>query len=245
MPRSRTAVVLAGLAACVSAAASAEPVRPVVVELFTSQSCYSCPPAEAFLGELASRPGIVELEWHVDYWNDITYGSAGQWVDPFSSPEATERQVLYNQAIRGTGAVYTPQMVIDGRTEAIGSRRDEVEAALSEASAAAPGGPSVAIAAAGTRMEVTVEGSAAAPAEVWLVRYLTERLTEVPRGENHGKDLANHHVVIGVERLGPWSGGAARFTAATPVPGEGCAVLLQASPAAPITAAALCPQPQS
>ena len=81
--------------------------RPIVVELFTSQSCYSCPPAEAYLGELAKRDDIIALEHHVDYWDQLVYGSAGRWKDTFSSPEATERQQRYNRRIyTGSGDWY-------------------------------------------------------------------------------------------------------------------------------------------
>ena len=99
---------------------------PAVVELFTSQSCYSCPPAEAFLGDLARRDGVIALEFHVDYWDDLVYGRAGKWKDVFSSPEYTRRQQGYNLNIRGRGQVYTPQMIIDGRAEAVGTRRGDV-----------------------------------------------------------------------------------------------------------------------
>ncbi len=97
-----------------------------VIELFTSQSCYSCPPAEAYLGELSEEENILALEYHVDYWDRLNYGCYGRWKDVFSTPEMTERQRQYNVKIRNTGNVYTPQMVIDGRTEAVGSRRREV-----------------------------------------------------------------------------------------------------------------------
>ena len=235
----RIAAVALGSAAWNSALAD-EP-RPVVVELFTSQSCYSCPPAEAFLGELAGRPGIVALEWHVDYWNDITYGSAGQWVDPFSNPEATRRQVGYNRTIRGTEGVYTPQMVFDGRLEAVGSRRADVESALTEASAAPAAGTVTAVWSRDETLSVEIAGAAEQPAEIWLVRFLAEHTTEVQRGENHGKLLSNHHVVTAAEQLGTWSGGAAEFTAAGPAAGEGCAILLQAEGQGAILASALCP----
>ncbi|MEZ5670545.1 MAG: DUF1223 domain-containing protein [Alphaproteobacteria bacterium] len=235
-------VALAGLAhrnAAWSEPAAPDPARPVVVELFTSQSCYSCPPAEAYLGELAGRPGIVALEWHVDYWDNLVYGSAGQWRDPFSAAAHTARQVAYNQALRGTGGVYTPQMVIGGRAEAVGSARDDVEAAI--AAAAGEARASLAVTAEAGGIAVALDGAAATPADVWLVRYLVRRTTAVERGENHGKDLTNHHVVTGLERLGGWSGGTARFTADRPAADEGCAVLVQPAGLAPVLAAAACP----
>ncbi len=85
MTRLRTLTLLVGLAVLSWGAAKADG-GPTVVELFTSQSCYSCPPAEAFLGELAGRDGILALEFHVDYWNSLIYGAAGKWADPFSRP---------------------------------------------------------------------------------------------------------------------------------------------------------------
>src|ERR1041384_1895274 len=89
---------------------------PVVVELFTSQGCNSCPPADALLGELAQRPDLVALAFHVDYWNYIG------WQDPFSSPEATKRQRDYAQSL-GLSSVYTPEMVIDGSFDIVGLDR--------------------------------------------------------------------------------------------------------------------------
>jgi hypothetical protein len=84
------------------------------------------PPPEAYLGELAGEKDIIALEYRVDYWNWINYGRHGRWVDEFSTPEMTQRQRSYNVAIRDTGSVYTPQMVIDARAETVGSRRREV-----------------------------------------------------------------------------------------------------------------------
>lgn len=102
------AAILLGAGLTVNATATAnKTTSPVVVELFTSQSCYSCPPAEAYLGELAENPDIVALEWHVDYWDNLVYGSAGRWKDPYSDPAFTERQGLYNLSIRRSGSVYT------------------------------------------------------------------------------------------------------------------------------------------
>jgi hypothetical protein len=238
-------VAFTGLTTAQSEAPAADPADPVVVELFTSQSCYSCPPAEAYLGALVGRPGIVALEWHVDYWNDIHYGNAGQWIDPYSEAAYTARQRAYNQAIRGTGAVYTPQMVIDGRLEAVGSRRDDVEAAIGEA-AARPAEARIEIThTADDALGIALDGSAARGAAVWLVRFLSEETVHVPRGENHGKTLTNHHVVTEAVRLGDWYGGPASFAVPQPAAGSGCAVLVQPDGEGPILAAAECPAPTS
>src|SRR6059036_991639 len=92
---------------------------PVVVELFTSEGCSSCPPADAFLGELAQRPDIVALAFHVDYWDYIG------WKDPYASPLTTQRQHDYAAALH-LHMVYTPQMVVDGRADVVGSERSDV-----------------------------------------------------------------------------------------------------------------------
>ena len=231
-----------GLTVSRSGANDLDPAHPIVVELFTSQSCYSCPPAEAYLGELVDRPGIIALEWHVDYWDDIVYGSAGQWVDPYSDGAYTARQRAYNQVLRGTGSVYTPQMVVAGRYEAVGSRRGDVEDVLIQAAAIQPTA-SVMVQPTGDGLGLAIEvaGETDGPSTVWLVRFLTERTTNVVRGENHGKQLANHHIVTAASRLGTWSGGPAGFVADGPDPGEGCAILVQPDAPGPIVAAALCP----
>lgn len=231
----------ATLAALLISAAPAA-AEPTVVELFTSQSCYSCPPAEAYLGELAERADVVALEWHVDYWDNLIYGFAGRWQDVFSDPAHTERQRVYNLQIRGIANVYTPQMVIDGRLEAVGSRTGEVDAAIAEAGRTADQASLSVARAADAFIAVAVDGRTDAPASVWLVHLLDHRVTEVEGGENNGRTLTNHNVVVGAERLGPWSGGTAEFTAALPSgTADRCAVLVQADGQGPILAAAYCP----
>ena len=116
---------------CIAARAD----EPTVVELFTSQSCYSCPPAEAFLGELVEREDLVALEFHVDYWDDLVYGSSGQWKDIFSDAAYTERQRVYAGRIPGS-QVYTPQVVVDGVAQTVGSRRGNVLRLIESARAA-------------------------------------------------------------------------------------------------------------
>lgn len=215
-----------------------------VIELFTSQSCYSCPPAEAYLGELAEDEGILVLEYHVDYWDRLNYGRYGRWKDVFSSPEMTERQRSYNAEIRNTRSVYTPQMVIDGRTEAVGSRRGEVQSRISKVRN--DDSPRVAVhvaAAANGGVTVSVGDVPDTRADVWLVTFIREVTTKVVRGENHGKTLTNQNIVREVRRIGEWDGKmtAIDVTDLTLEDGQSCAVLVQDGKVGPVLGAAYCP----
>ena len=218
--------------------------EPAVVEMFTSQSCYSCPAAEALLGEWADRPSVIALEYHVDYWNDLTYGAAGRWHDPFSSHANTERQRDYNLAIRQRREVYTPQAVVDGRAEAVGSSRADVERLMRSKPGDRPAGVTVAIRRPDADSIVVNLQGAAAPAEVWLVRFDRRHVTVVPAGENKGKTLVNRNVVTEVRRLGTWNGQAQELgaTAVALADNQGCAVLVQSAKLGPILGAAACPE---
>ncbi len=225
--------------ALLAGGAAADESAPVVVELFTSQGCSSCPPADRLLGELARRPDVLALSFAVDYWDYIG------WKDPFASPAHTERQRAYGRAL-GRRVVYTPQMVIDGADEAVGSARAEVDARI--AAAAARGGKlalrflrdstgrqRVAIPAAAPNTP-----AAAFPATVWLVLYDREHVTKVKRGENAGATLVNHNVVRELRRLGAWTGAATEmaFDIAPDAAGDACAVIVQAGLTGPILGAA-------
>lgn len=218
--------------------------RPVVVELFTSQGCYSCPPAEAFLGKLARQPDIVALEFHVDYWNDLNYGSAGRWADPFSRPEFTRRQQLYNQRIRKKSGVYTPQMVIDGRFEKVGSRERAVMASVRRARGV--DGPRLRVSVSrgdAQGLSVAVDGAAETESTIWLVRFKRAETTRVLRGENHGKTLKSHNVVTQVTQIGEWRGRAVTLDVpnSRPGPDEGCVILVQNEKPGAILGVAKCP----
>jgi hypothetical protein len=206
------------LALLVSSVASAAETRPVVVELFTSQGCSSCPPADAFLGELAKRADVVALGFHITYWD------GAKWRDPFSLREATERQVAYDKRLTG-GQVYTPQMVIDGTEDAVGSDRSEVLAALAKVHpvAVAP------VAFAGDRKSVAIgAGTTPDSATVLLVRYALTRSTQVNGGENAGRAATDVNGVTALTTLGSWDGKAINFPIEPPGDNEGLAVLVQA-----------------
>jgi hypothetical protein len=207
-------IALSALPAWPGAAAE----RPVVVELFTSQGCSSCPPADALLSTLADRPGVLALAFHVDYWNRLG------WVDPFSGAWATARQNAY-AAQWGADQIYTPQAVIDGATDAVGSDRSALETAIT----AAKTDPSVpvTITAAADALQVTVDGSAPAGSVLWLVGFDDRHETQVRRGENAGHMLVDRNVVRSLTRLDGWTPGSA--LAATRPVGDRAAVLLQAA----------------
>lgn len=172
-----------------------------VVELFTSQGCSSCPPAEAYLGKLSRRPELLAIELHVDYWDYIG------WKDPFATRAATERQRRYNKRL-GRGYVYTPQVVVDGVAESVGSDKGAVEAAIE--TARRPGRKQVEIRIATTgKGRLTVDlpaGKAGMLCDVLLVGFDPLHQTRVLRGENSGKTLNNYNVVRDLQRVGFWSG---------------------------------------
>jgi hypothetical protein len=192
---------------------------PVVVELFTSQGCSSCPPADAALRDLARRPDVLALGFHVTYWNGLG------WRDPFSLDAATQRQKDYQRAL-GVETVYTPQIVVQGQAEMVGSDRPAVEAAIATARAAADG-PMVRLeraASGGLRVDI---GVGQGTATVLLVGYDPRHVTPVGRGENEGRTLEEANVVRSLRPIGSWNGAPVALTSPLP-PGERTAILLQA-----------------
>jgi len=216
------AAMVLGLALAPASAQPAPPGDgPVVVELFTSQGCSSCPPADAFLAELADRPDVVALSLHVDYWNYMG------WNDPFSLAAASDRQARYRGTM-GLKYVYTPQMVVDGRYEGIGSKRATIEALIAKAKASARATVRAEMVA--DALEVTVGAmDIDVPATVWLVRFDDRHATKVKRGENAGRTIANRHVVRAIEPIGTWTGEAFRVVIPKDRLGDedGCAVIVQ------------------
>lgn len=218
--------------------ASAEE-RRVAIELFTSQACSSCPPAEAYFRDLSKRPDVIALEWHVDYWDDLHAGASGKWKDPFSSPDHTLRQRAYNAALRGRPGAYTPQMVIDGRLETVGSKRSDIARLI--ASRQGTDDPA-AIAFAPASDGLAVTATAPQGATVRLVRFAKAVVTRVTGGENAGTTLAEAHVVRRQEVLGVVGAGPLAATLRAPASGEGCAVLIEDGEGGPVLAAQYCPK---
>jgi hypothetical protein len=170
---------------------------PIVVELFTSQGCSSCPRADVVLGELKSRPDVLPLSFHVTYWDRLG------WPDTFGLEASTERQRTYADML-DQGGLYTPQMVIGGRIDVVGSQRGRIREAIALlASHREPGRP------------IAIEGSllklGAGPSDeatIWLFGVDREHEVWIQRGENRGRVIRYHNVVREVSSLGAWSGEA-------------------------------------
>lgn len=178
--------------------------RPVVVaELFTSQGCSSCPPAEAYLEDLAERADVIALEFHVDYWDYIG------WEDPFAKKSYTDRQKQYMRALHSR-YVYTPQIVIDGAKHVVGSDRMKVELAIRDRQDEKREAdmPKVRVLKSGENaLTVSVDGDPHGRIyDLFLITYDKEHRTEVKRGENRGRTLVNRNVVRDALLIRQWMG---------------------------------------
>ena len=214
--RRRSLIIAAAATALSHTARSAA--KPVVLELFTSQGCSSCPPADALLGQLAQRPDVIALAWHVDYWDRLG------WRDPYASREATGRQRAY--ARQHNSAVFTPALVVNGAKIVVGSDHAAVETAI-VAAAALP--VSVALSRTEDGGAVVEIGAGPGPVRVLRAVYDPEHATAVSAGENDGARLHEYRIVREVETLGEWDGSARRFAVKAPGPGQGQVILLQSA----------------
>jgi hypothetical protein len=225
------------LARCLAVAAAvllvhvgaAEGAPQAVVELFTSQGCSSCPPADALAGRLSHDSNFLVLSFHVNYWDSLG------WRDPFASQASTDRQYAYARSI-GESSVYTPQIVVNGAQSIVGSQQNAVTRAIEAArsvsfpvTAALTPGPDGAV-------WLTLEGSAVS-GDVWEVRYVSHSVTQIRAGENGGHSLESFNDVTHIIRLGAYTPG--RFKLG-PLRGtdDGLAVIVQSSPARRILGAA-------
>jgi hypothetical protein len=238
--RNGKGLILGGTAALVLAASSiavAAPAAqsPVVVELFTSQGCSSCPPANASLIEVSDQPGVLALSFNVTYWDYLG------WKDSFAKAEYTTRQYNYERTLHRATA-YTPQMVLNGESDIVGADVGEVKRSIEAERATMAKRPATAmpeIALSGNAVEI---GAAKAPddgADIWLVRY-DPNTVQVPvaRGENTGRTLPHKNVVHELVRLGGWGGAAARFDLPPAMNGMKTAILVQSPYTGEIIAAA-------
>lgn len=219
MMRHARPLLVALFTAAASASVAGE--RAVVVELFTSQGCSSCPPADALLAELTERADVIALALHVDYWDYLG------WHDSFASPAFTRRQKAYAHAF-GERMVYTPQMVVDGRKGIVGSKTDAVKAAIA-AALDRPDTAEVQIEAGADRLSVAIaaQRGPAPEAVVSLVSYAAPQTVVITRGENSGHAITYTNPVRSWMRLGEWSGEATVWSVPFPEDAAGLAVLVQ------------------
>jgi hypothetical protein len=220
----------AALALCCTAVAGAQQ-RPLVVELFTSEGCSSCPPAEAYIGQLSRRADVVALAYHVDYWDDLG------WHDRFELTNSVERQNVYARNLHHL-SVYTPQLVIDGRLDAVGADGSAIARALAAQRTSVPLSVSL------HDNEVLIDiGAQSQPpgCDVLLVAYLHHAVTAIGRGENAGRTLEEFNIVREVRTLGSWKGESRGFRvplASLPRDATDVAVLIQPSGQGPMVGAA-------
>lgn len=220
------------LAGPVAAEGGADAGHPVVVELFTSQGCSSCPPADAMIAGLAPRDDIIALSLHVDYWDYIG------WADAFASPDYSDRQRDY-AAAAGTRAVYTPQIVVGGSGRVMGARAGKLGEAI-EAAAARPSPVRLSLSREGSALHVTAEADAplARGSVVQLVRYQPDQTVTIERGENAGKTIHYTNVVSGWQKVADWDGAAAMTLDLTAEGDDPVVVIVQEGGMGPILAAA-------
>lgn len=205
------------------------PSRPLVLELFTAQGCSSCPPADAYLGQLSQRPDVLALAFHVDYWD-----SSG-WRDRFELRQSVDRQNVYVRNFHRPSA-YTPQFVIDGRKDATDT--SSIVEALQEPRAAVP----VTLAVREGEVMVDVgEAQGQRASDVVLVTFLRHAVSNVGRGENAGKTLEEFNIVRSIRTLGEWKGATENYkvsVSSLPPDATDVAVLVQSRGEGPIVGAA-------
>jgi hypothetical protein len=204
--------------------------RPIVVELFTSQGCSSCPPANAFLNEMSKgRADVLPLAFHVTYWDRLG------WKDPFSFEAATTRQARYGHRF-GDGS-YTPEIVVDGSVGLVGSYRDEVNAAIERAKRDRHTAIDVNLGRVGENVAIRI-GSGTGSGKVLLIGFDHEHITKIGRGENGGRTLPESNVVRSIRQVGEWSGKPLQIDERLPE-GQDVAVIIESSDGRIIGAARL------
>ena len=203
---------------------------PVVIELYTSQGCSSCPPADKMLHDLAKRDDVIALALHVDYWDYIG------WADSFATPAFTARQHAYAHAAN-SATVYTPQMVIGGIDHVIGSRSMQVMDLLQAHSR--KGNPvAVSLTRSGDRVQISAQPGVQGQFVVQLVRYKPQETVEIRRGENAGRNLSYANIVTSWDVIERWDGRSALNLAANAAGEEAVAVIIQQASNGPIVGAA-------
>ena len=194
--------------AAIAGPAHAEP--RAVVELFTSQGCSSCPPADQIIGELSKDPSVIALSMPIDYWDYLG------WKDTLADSRFSARQKAYSH-MRGDREVYTPQVVVNGSAHVIGSDRARIESAIDDTKKA-DGVMSVPVSMtlSGKQLNVSVAASAKGPAaahgEVWICSISKAVPISIGRGENRGREITYHNVVRNLLKVGDWNGSSGSWT---------------------------------
>ena len=224
----KLAICAAALWATFSGPVAAE--GPVVVELFTSQGCSSCPPADKVFSQIVDRDDVIAIALHVDYWDYLG------WKDEFADPSFTQRQRAYARAA-GSRTVYTPQMVVGGKDPIVGTRPMEL-AELLEKHRATPNPVKVTLQRDGDRVRIAASGDVGAGAVVHILTYTPKATVNIRRGENAGRRLDYHNTVNKIVEVGKWDG-RSDYRAAVRMPDSApVVVLVQQRGAGPILGAA-------
>jgi hypothetical protein len=235
------ALVALAMPAAAGSAPDAKAKRPVVVELYTSQGCSSCPPADALLGQLSTRKDVLAVSLPVTYWDMLG------WRDTLASEANTQRQKAYAKQL-GRGGIYTPQMIVDGATDVVGSREQNVAAAIT---ARASDMQNVPVQLDGDKQQVHISvGQGAArggrDATIWMFGILPQATVKIGDGENGGHTVTYHNVVRGIRAVGTWKGDAVTVTlprAEAGPPHNGIAVVVQQGGYGRVLGAALLERP--
>lgn len=218
-------VALAGHAAAAEPAKTASAKRPVLVELYTSQGCSSCPPADALLGQLAQRTDVLALSLSVTYWDMLG------WKDTLASEANTNRQKAYARIMKH-GGIYTPQIIVDGTDDVVGSREKSVRSAISARLADSSAIP-IALKPAPGLVHVTI-GSGPKENEdatVWAFHILNQATVNIGSGENGGRKITYQNVVRDLKPVGTWKGDALSLDlprhSPSDAPHDGLAIVVQ------------------
>ncbi|MFV0492583.1 MAG: DUF1223 domain-containing protein [Pseudorhodobacter sp.] len=231
--KSMIAGAIAGVLAIAAPVMAQEQPAPVVVELYTAQGCSSCPPADTLLGQLADDPRIIALALHVDYWDYLG------WKDKFADPKFTKRQKAYAKAVKDR-MIYTPQMIIQGQDRVVGSRPEEVDAAISGQLGRESG---VTLHLSRDEGGILIRAAASPPPEnplwVQLIRFRPEEQVAIKKGENAGMKMTYRNIVTSWQRLGEWKGQQPLEMRADLGGGDPAVVIIQRAGPAEILAAQL------
>ncbi len=206
--------------------------RPVVVELYTSQGCSSCPPADDFMAKLAQQPDVIALSLHVDYWDYIG------WRDTFAQPQYTQRQKAYAKAV-GSRMIYTPQMIVAGNDRIVGNDPAQVEDSIRRHQAT-PSAVRLTLTRHGDILTIRAEADPplTEAVRVQLVRYIPQATIEIGRGENQGRNVTYTNIVTSWQALDDWPGTAPLEVQAEVKGDDPVVVIVQSQGPAEVLAAA-------